>query len=76
MIILSRAITQLSKKLIFHLHRGATSSPAARAKNIKEARTKEREIYRNFAAIKAELASGTEDEAAAAENFWRFNRQV
>lgn len=70
---MSRAITQLSKKLIFHLHRGATSSPDARAKNIKEARNKEREIYRNFVAVRKELADGEED---GDENFWKFNRQM
>ncbi|BEI92687.1 uncharacterized protein CcaverHIS019_0503150 [Cutaneotrichosporon cavernicola] len=74
-IILSRAITQLSKKLIFHLHRGATS-PSARAKNLKDARVKEREIHKNFAAIAAELAAGSAEEDAGAENFWKFNRQV
>lgn len=73
-IIVSRAITQLSKKLIFHLHRGATSSPAARAKNLKEGRAKEREIHGHFVTIRNELAAGSED--GGAENFWRFNRQV
>ncbi|GMK55859.1 hypothetical protein CspeluHIS016_0209150 [Cutaneotrichosporon spelunceum] len=74
-IILSRAITQLSKKLIFHLHRGATS-PSARQKNLKDARAKEREIHKNFAAIAAELAAGAADDEGAAQNFWKFNRQV
>ncbi|EJT46836.1 hypothetical protein A1Q2_01794 [Trichosporon asahii var. asahii CBS 8904] len=75
-IILSRAITQLSKKLIFHLHRGATSPPAAREKNLKDARTKEREIYKNFVAVRDELASGTEEDGETLENFWKFSRPV
>lgn len=73
---MSRAITQLSKKLIFHLHRGATSPPAAREKNLKDARTKEREIFKNFVAIRDELASETEEDVNALENFWKFSRNV
>ncbi|WOO84912.1 Translin-associated protein X [Vanrija pseudolonga] len=73
-IIVSRAITQLSKKLIFHLHRGATAPAPARAKNLKEARAKEREIWNNFVAIRNELAAGSDDGGLA--TFWRFNRQV
>jgi predicted translin family RNA/ssDNA-binding protein len=70
---LSRSITQLSKKLIFHLHRGATlPSPAARAKVIQEGKHKEREIYKLFDKIWAELKGGEGEE----ESFWRFNRQV
>jgi len=55
------------------LHRGATN-PAAKAKNLKDGRAKEREIHANFVSIRNELAAGSED--GGAENFWRFNRQV
>jgi hypothetical protein len=72
LIITSRLITQLSKKLIFHLHRGATSSPAARTKTLSQAREKEREIWANFVKIKEELR-GSADEVQA---FWKWNRQV
>lgn len=71
LIILSRSITQLSKKLIFHLHRGATSSPSARAKNIADGKGKEKEIIMNFGKIRAELGDGE-----AAESFWRWARPV
>ncbi|CAK9781708.1 unnamed protein product [Cutaneotrichosporon oleaginosum] len=75
-IILSRAITQLSKKLIFHLHRGATGSDSARAKNLKEARVKERTIHKNFVAVATELAAAEADPEATTANFWKFSRQV
>lgn len=71
LIILSRTITQLSKKLIFHLHRGATApNPGARAKNLKEARGREREIWGSFVKVRDELR---ED---GGQNYWRWNRQV
>ncbi|WVF65462.1 hypothetical protein IAT40_000190 [Kwoniella sp. CBS 6097] len=77
LIILSRTITQLSKKLIFHLHRGATSTPSARAKCLKEARGKEREIWSNFGKIKVELNSIADNNGVeAVEGFWKWNRQV
>ncbi|KAK4683857.1 hypothetical protein P7C73_g6357, partial [Tremellales sp. Uapishka_1] len=73
LIILSRSITQLSKKLIFHLHRGATSaSPIAREKLLKEAWVKEKEIVKSFGAVWTDL-KGLGGEK---ESFWRFNRQV
>jgi len=72
LIITSRLITQLSKKLIFHLHRGATSSPSAKAKTLSQAREKEREIWTHFVKIKEELR-GSADEVQA---FWKWNRQV
>jgi predicted translin family RNA/ssDNA-binding protein len=72
LIITSRLITQQSKKLIFHCHRGATSSPAAKAKTLSQGREKEREIYANFVKIKEELR-GAADEIQA---FWKWNRQV
>jgi hypothetical protein len=68
---LSRATTQLSKKLIFHLHRGATASPSARAKNIKEGRQKENEIWTNFIKIRDDLVAGEDH-----ESFWRWTREV
>ncbi|KAL7421286.1 hypothetical protein Q5752_004171 [Cryptotrichosporon argae] len=73
LIILSRSITQLSKKLIFHLHRGATSSAAARAKNLTEGRGKEREIGATFGKIREELRGEKEGDKG---DFWRFNRNV
>ncbi|RSH83321.1 uncharacterized protein EHS24_006999 [Apiotrichum porosum] len=73
-IIRSRAITQLSKKLIFHCHRGATAPPAARAKNLKDGRDKEREIHANFVAIRAQLAIGADD--GGNENFWQFKDRI
>ena len=72
LVILSRSTTQLSKKLIFHLHRGATSNAGARAKNIKEAKQKEQEILGNFAKIRNELKDGDR----ADESFWKWARQV
>ncbi|WWC91103.1 uncharacterized protein L201_006044 [Kwoniella dendrophila CBS 6074] len=78
LIIISRSITQLSKKLIFHLHRNATSlSTNLKEKCLKEGRLKEREIWINFKKIKDELntiGSGTSEEAK--QGFWRWNRQV
>ncbi|KAK8843988.1 hypothetical protein IAR55_006781 [Kwoniella newhampshirensis] len=82
LIILSRSITQLSKKLIFHLHRGATSLGPAKEKTLTEGRKKEREIWVNFGKIRDELrvrGAGMEsdkDEKAGREAFWRWNRQV
>lgn len=70
LIIISRSITQLSKKLIFHLHRGATSPPAVRAKNLKEARGKEREIQSTFVKVRDEL------QGERSETYWRWSRQV
>ncbi|WVW79456.1 hypothetical protein I302_101425 [Kwoniella bestiolae CBS 10118] len=76
LIILSRSITQLSKKLIFHLHRNATSpSSQQKDKCLREGRAKEREIWVNFGKIKDELKSiGEGDEAL--KGYWRWNRQV
>jgi predicted translin family RNA/ssDNA-binding protein len=71
LIILSRSITQLSKKLIFHLHRGATSPPHIRVKTITEGKGKEREILANFGKIKDELGRGED-----AASFWRWARPV
>ncbi|WVR08986.1 hypothetical protein IAU60_006046 [Kwoniella sp. DSM 27419] len=76
LIILSRTITQLSKKLIFHLHRGATSSDSVRQKCLKDARSKEREIWVNFGKIRDELTSAGRDDREATEAFWKWNRQV
>ncbi|CAD6588067.1 MAG: hypothetical protein TREMPRED_004929 [Tremellales sp. Tagirdzhanova-0007] len=71
LIILSRTITQLSKKLIFHLHRGATASNnGARKKNLAEARGKEREIWDNFVKVREVLQNGEP------QIFWRWNRQI
>ncbi|RXK37435.1 hypothetical protein M231_05258 [Tremella mesenterica] len=70
LIILSRSITQLSKKLIFHLHRGATSSPGARAKMLNDARTKEREIREQFRKVNEVLREDGDDQG------WRWHRQV
>ncbi|EIW66050.1 hypothetical protein TREMEDRAFT_35613 [Tremella mesenterica DSM 1558] len=70
LIILSRSITQLSKKLIFHLHRGATSSPGARAKMLNDARTKEREIREQFRKVNEVLREDGDDKG------WRWHRQV
>lgn len=61
----------MSKKLIFHLHRGATSGLVARAKNIRDGKGKEKEIIANFEKIRAELGSGE-----SAESFWRWARPV
>lgn len=72
LVIISRATTQLSKKLIFHLHRGATSSPAQRAKNLSEARKKQAEILGNFIKIRAELKTGEEEW----ESFWKWSKPV
>ncbi|ODN81066.1 hypothetical protein L202_03161 [Cryptococcus amylolentus CBS 6039] len=56
LIILSRSITQLSKKLIFHLHRGATlPTPAQRQKNLEQGKGKEREIALLFEQIRDKL---------------------
>ncbi|WRT69153.1 uncharacterized protein IL334_006137 [Kwoniella shivajii] len=76
LIILSRSITQLSKKLIFHLHRNATSLiPTQKEKCLREGRMKEREIWTNFKKIRDELKSiGSTEEAR--EGYWRWNRQV
>lgn len=71
LIILSRSITQLSKKLIFHLHRGATSPPHQRIKTINEGKGKEREILANFGKIRDELGRGQD-----ASSFWRWARPV
>nr|XP_031858905.1 uncharacterized protein CI109_005725 [Kwoniella shandongensis]KAA5525977.1 hypothetical protein CI109_005725 [Kwoniella shandongensis] len=86
LIILSRSITQLSKKLIFHLHRGATSLGPAKEKTLQEGRKKEREIWVNFGKVRDELRVGRvgagagdgdeKDERAGREAFWRWNRQV
>lgn len=43
---------------------------------MKDARTKEREIYKNFVAVRDELASGTEEDGETLENFWKFSRPV
>ena len=72
LIILSRSITQLSKKLIFHLHRGATlPSPIAREKNLKDGRGMQANIVDVFAKVGAEL-KGKE----SPESYWKWNRQV
>ena len=71
LIIISRTITQLSKKLIFHLHRGATApNPGLRDQNIKEAKGKEREIATHFVKVRDELR------VERAESYWRWSRQV
>ncbi|ORY33107.1 Translin [Naematelia encephala] len=72
LIILSRSTTQLSKKLIFHLHRGATlTSLEARSKNLQEARNKVAEIKINFGKIYDEIRGGIN-----VESYWRWARQV
>lgn len=71
LIILSRSITQLSKKLIFHLHRGATALPQSRQKTIDEGVGKEKDILAAFRKIKDELGRGED-----AESFWRWARPV
>ncbi|WWC73012.1 uncharacterized protein I206_106977 [Kwoniella pini CBS 10737] len=78
LIITSRSITQLSKKLIFHLHRNATSlSPSLKEKCLKEGRGKEREIWKLFNKIRDELDSiGNGGDSEAKEAYWRWNRQV
>ncbi|WWD06845.1 hypothetical protein V865_004941 [Kwoniella europaea PYCC6329] len=77
LIILSRSITQLSKKLIFHLHRNATSpSPQQKEKCLREGRAKEREIWVNFGKIKDELKTIGEGREEALQGYWRWNRQV
>jgi len=64
-------MTQLSKKLIFHLHRGATApNPSLRLKNIKEGKAKEREIHKLFIKIRDELSGDPVD------TFWRWSRNV
>nr|XP_018259266.1 uncharacterized protein I303_08194 [Kwoniella dejecticola CBS 10117]OBR81424.1 hypothetical protein I303_08194 [Kwoniella dejecticola CBS 10117] len=77
LIITSRSITQLSKKLIFHLHRNATSlSPQLKEKCLREGRSKEREIWTLFKKIRDELDSIGNGGDEAKEGYWRWNRQV
>ncbi|OWZ63963.1 hypothetical protein AYX14_06594 [Cryptococcus neoformans] len=75
LIILSRSITQLSKKLIFHLHRGATSQPAQRQKNIREAEKKEREIAEVFKTIRQELSDARAGESWTS-GFWKWRKSI
>ncbi|WVQ81131.1 hypothetical protein IAT38_003253 [Cryptococcus sp. DSM 104549] len=77
LIILSRSVTQASKKLIFHLHRGATSDLASRTKNLVEGKKKEREINAIFLNIRSELGGeGEEDEKAWEKVFWKWRKQI
>ncbi|OWZ75605.1 hypothetical protein C365_06173 [Cryptococcus neoformans Bt85] len=75
LIILSRSITQLSKKLIFHLHRGATSQPAQRQRNIREAEKKEREIAEVFKTIRQELSDARAGESWTS-GFWKWRKSI
>ncbi|EAL20102.1 hypothetical protein CNBF4280 [Cryptococcus deneoformans B-3501A] len=75
LIILSRSITQLSKKLIFHLHRGATSQPAQRQKNNNEAEKKEREIAAVFKNIRQELSDARPGESWES-GFWKWRKSI
>ncbi|ORX39189.1 Translin [Kockovaella imperatae] len=72
LIILSRSITQQSKKVIFHLHRCATlpGTPAF-DKNIQTARTMVQKIVESFAQVSAELRDTSD-----AESYWRWYRNI
>nr|ODO03701.1 hypothetical protein L204_00037 [Cryptococcus depauperatus CBS 7855] len=76
LIMLSRSTTQLSKKLIFHLHRGATSGPSQRKKNLEDGKKKEREIAAVFGNIKSELQSSYEGYGGWEKGFWKWRKSV
>ncbi|ODO09526.1 hypothetical protein I350_03129 [Cryptococcus amylolentus CBS 6273] len=77
LIILSRSITQLSKKLIFHLHRGATlPTPAQRQKNLEQGKGKEREIALLFEQIRDKLRKANKRKDGWEWGFWKWRKSV
>ncbi|KGB75778.1 hypothetical protein CNBG_1616 [Cryptococcus deuterogattii R265] len=79
LIILSRSITQLSKKLIFHLHRGANAQPDQRQKNLGEAEKKEREIAAVFKNIRQELSDARGGGGGGntwESGFWKWRKSI
>lgn len=79
LIILSRSITQLSKKLIFHLHRGANAQPDQRHKNLGEAEKKEREIAAVFKNIRQELSDARGGGGGGntwESGFWKWRKSM
>lgn len=80
LIILSRSITQLSKKLIFHLHRGANAQPDQRQKNLGEAEKKEREIAAVFKNIRQELSDARGGGGGGGNTwesgFWKWRKSM
>nr|KIR86239.1 hypothetical protein I308_03183 [Cryptococcus tetragattii IND107] len=75
LIILSRSITQLSKKLIFHLHRGANTPPDQRERSLKEAEKKEREIAAVFKNIRQELGD-VRGGGGWESGFWKWRKSI
>ncbi|GAA99703.1 uncharacterized protein L969DRAFT_89557 [Mixia osmundae IAM 14324] len=61
----SRDVTALSKKLIFHLHR--TGQPGKAASILTEAQVKQTEILKLLESIAPQLQDG---------NFWRYQRNI
>ncbi|ODO06076.1 hypothetical protein L198_01305 [Cryptococcus wingfieldii CBS 7118] len=77
LIILSRSITQLSKKLIFHLHRGATlPTSAQRQKNLEQGKGKEREIALLFGQIRDKLREANKRKDGWEWGFWKWRKSV
>lgn len=72
---ISRQITALSKKLIFHLHRGAVGTDTeGRQRLVAEGKKKEQTIHDLFVDVRNELKGS--GEGSEEESFWRYARQV